>query len=776
MTQPKNQKRKRNPWVWRFIALFWVFLLLGVGTIFGVIYGTSVGLFGPLPDIQALENPEINIASEIYSSDGKMIDKFEKEKRIPIKYSDLPEHLIQALYAREDVRYNEHSGIDGESVLRAISTLGRDGGGSTITQQLAKQLFTGQAASGKIERVKQKLKEWVVSTQLEKRYTKEEIITMYLNKFDFVYRANGIQAAARTYYQKDVQDLTVGESAVFVAMLRNPNYFNPYSQPEAAFKERNIVLSQMLKYNFISAAEYDKLKDEPLNLNFLMLRSSVKEAYSAYFKYAMQKELEQYFEEYNEKYGVQYDLYRDGLKIYTSIDSRMQRMGEEAIKKHLVGLQKQFFNTQKGRPTAPFYNITKAKAEEIFETGMKRSYKYQELKAKGLNDEQILEEFNVPRDSVKYFTWDGIAYQKNVSWMDSIKYHKHIIQAGLISMDPKDGTIKAWVGGVDWDFFKYDHVKQAKRQVGSTFKPFVYATAINQMNYTPCHKISNDRFVAGKWKPQNAGYPFGGFLSLREALAKSVNMVSARLISESGPKAVIQLAKDLGVESEIPENLTIALGSADLTLYEMVGAYSTFANQGIYIKPEIILSVEDKNGKIIKDFEPVTREVLSEDVAYTMVDLMEGVIEIGTGRGVRSYGITGEVAGKTGTTNEGSDSWFIGLTPNLVTGVWVGNEDRAAHFPGWQSQGAKMALPIWGYYMKDVYDQGTKLGIKQGDKFEKPVGIDERWDCSSLQGFYNFGNVGSMEDNKPKPRIVLPEQKSINEMLASDADTIDFSQ
>src|SRR5690606_32306635 len=270
MTQPKNQKRKRNPWVWRFIALFWVFLLLGVGTIFGVIYGTSVGLFGLLPDIQALENPEINIASEIYSSDGKMIDKFEKEKRIPIKYSDLPEHLIQALYAREDVRYNEHSGIDGESVLRAISTLGRDGGGSTITQQLAKQLFTGQAASGKIERVKQKLKEWLVSTQLEKRYTKEEIITMYLNKFDFVYRANGIQAAARTYYQKDVQDLTVGESAVFVAMLRNPNYFNPYSQPEAAFKERNIVLSQMLKYNFISAAEYDKLKDEPLNLNFLM--------------------------------------------------------------------------------------------------------------------------------------------------------------------------------------------------------------------------------------------------------------------------------------------------------------------------------------------------------------------------------------------------------------------------------------------------------------------------------------------------------------------------
>lgn len=775
MTQPKNQKKKRNPWVWRFIALFWIGLLLGVGAIFGILYGTSIGMLGPLPDIQDLENPEINVASEIYSADGKLIGKFENEKRIPIKYSDLPEHLIQALQAREDIRYNEHSGIDGESVLRAIYSLGKDGGGSTITQQLAKQLFTKNAASSKLERVKQKLKEWVVSAQLEKRYTKEEIITMYLNKFDFIYRANGIQAAARTYFQKDVQDLDVGESAVFVSMLRNPIVFNPHSNPEASLKERNIVLSQMMKYNFITPAEYDELKEKPLNTNFQMLRSSIKESYSTYFKYTMQKDLEKYFEDYKKEYGVSYDLYRDGLKIYTSIDSRMQRMGEEAIKKHLKGLQKRFFATQRGRATAPFYNISKAKAEQIFETGMKRSYKYQELKARGLNDEEILKEFNEPRDSVQFFTWDGIEKRSNVSWMDSIKYHKHIIQAGLLSMDPNDGTIKAWVGGIDWDFFKYDHVKQARRQVGSTFKPFVYATAIHQMNYTPCHKVSNDRFVSGDWKPQNAGYGYGGFLSLREGLAKSVNMISVRLISESGPKAVIQLAKDLGVESEIPENLTIALGSADLTLYEMVGAYSAFANQGIYIKPEYILSIEDKNGKVIKDFMPATNEVLSEDVAYTMIDLMEGVVEIGTGRGIRNYGIESEVAGKTGTTNEGSDSWFIGLTPNLVTGVWVGNEDRAAHFPGWQSQGAKMALPIWAYFMKDVYSQGAKLGVRSSDKFMKPPGIDERWDCSSLQGFYNFGDLKSMDDIKPK-RSPQAKKKTINELLSSDTDTIDFSQ
>lgn len=773
MAQKNQTKKKRNPWVWRFIALFWIALILGVAAIAGIVYGTSQGLLGPLPDVRQLENPEINVASEIYSSDGKLIDKYESEKRIPITYEQLPEHLVQALYAREDIRYNEHSGVDGKSLLRAVSTLGEDGGGSTITQQLAKQLFTGKPATGKVERIKQKLKEWVVSTQLEKRYTKEDIITMYLNKFDFTYRASGIQAAAMTYFQKDVSELDVNESAVLVCMLRNPNLFNPVKNPENSLKERNMVLSQMMKYNFITRAEYEDYKEQPLNTNFKMLRSSIKETYSAYFKYTMRKELEKYFKAYEKKYGVRYDLYRDGLKIYTSIDSRMQKMGEDAIKKHLVGMQKRFFRTQRGRRTAPFYNISSKKAQRIFETAVGRTVYYQQLKEKGLSQEEILEKFNEPKDSVQFFTWEGVEWRKNVSLMDSIKYHKHIIQAGLMSMDPKDGTIKAWVGGIDWDFFKFDHVKQAKRQVGSTFKPFVYATAIHQMNYTPCHKISNEKFKTGGWEPQNAGGGYGGYKTLREALAKSINMVSARLISESGPKAVIQLANDLGVKSEIPENLTIALGSADLTLYEMVGAYSTFANQGIYIEPELVLSVEDKNGKIIKDFEPVTREVLSEDVAYTMIDLMEGVVEIGTGKGIRDRGIGSEVAAKTGTTNEGSDSWFIGLTPNLVTGVWVGNEDRAAHFPDATSQGAKMALPIWAYYMKSVYNKGNKFGVKASDKFDKPKGIDDRWDCSSLQGFYNFGNVGSMEANRPK-RKAQAKEKTVNEMLTSDNDTIDF--
>lgn len=771
MAQKQKTKKKRNPWIWRFIALFWLALIIGVGAIAGIIYGTSQGMLGELPDITELENPEINVASEIYSADGKLIDRFEKEKRIPVTYSDLPEHLVQALYAREDVRFEKHSGVDGRALLRAITSLGKDGGGSTITQQLAMQLFTIDRSRDKKERIKQKLKEWVVAAQLEERYTKEEIITMYLNKFDFIYRANGIQAAARTYFQKDVQDLNVNESATLVCMLRNPFLFNPHSKPEQSLKERNLVLQQMEKYGYITNAEFQEYKEQPLGTNFKMLRTSLKETYSAYFKYTMRRELQAYFKEYEKKYGVHYDLYRDGLKIYTSIDSRMQKMGEKAVEKHLKNVQKRFFSSQRGRKKAPFYNLTNKEIDGIMKSAVRRTVYYQQLKAEGLNNEQIYEKFEQPKDSVQFFTWDGIEYRKNVSLMDSIRYHKHIVQASLMSMDPKDGTIKAWVGGLDWDFFKYDLVKQSKRQVGSTFKPLVYATAIHQMNYPPCHKISNERFKAGDWYPTNASGKYGEYLSLRDGLAHSVNMISARLISESGPEAVIQLAGELGIKNKIPNNLTISLGTADLSLYEMVGAYGTFANQGIYIQPELILSIEDKNGKIVKDYQPETREVFNEGVAYTMVDLMKGVVQKGTGKGIRNYGISAEVAGKTGTTNDGSDSWFIGLTPNLVTGVWVGNEDRAAHFPDGRSQGAKMALPIWGHYMKSVYSKGKKFGVSQKDKFYKPKGIEERWDCESSQGFYDFGNIGSMEDNKPKEEVI---EKTVNEMMALDSDTLDF--
>lgn len=768
----KNKKNK-NPWVKRFITFFWLFLIGGILAVAGILFGVSKGMLGPLPDIEDLENPDINVASEIYSSDGVLLDKFEKEQRIPVIYQDIPQHMVKALYAREDIRFEEHSGIDGEAVLRAIIGVGKQGGGSTITQQLAKQLFTKKSSENKFERIKQKLKEWVVATQLERHYTKEEIIAMYLNKFDFVYRANGIEAAAQTYFQKNVKNLDVGESAMLIAMLKNPNIYNPVNHPEKAKKERNVVLSQMLKYGYLDRNEFEKYSKKPLEINFKMLRSSVKESYSAYFKYTMRQELESYFEENAERFGVKYNLYRDGLKIYTSIDSRMQKMAEDAIKLHLKNEQKIFFNTQRGRALAPFYNISSKERENILNSAMKRTEMYKNMEEDGLSFEDIKKEFEKPRDSVQFFTWEGKEYRKNKSWMDSIIYHKHIIEAGLMAMSPKDGTIKAWVGGIDWDYFKYDHVKQSRRQVGSTFKPFVYATAIHQMNYSPCHKVSNERFNSGGWAPKNANGRYGGSLSLRDGLAHSVNVISARLISESGPEAVIQLARDLGVEAPIPKNLSISLGTADISLYEMVGAFSTFANGGIYIKPEFILSIEDKNGKIIKDFEPISREVLSEDVAFTMVDLLEGVVQKGTASGLRKYGITGETAGKTGTTNAGSDSWYIGLTPNLVTGVWVGNEDRAAHFPGAHSQGAKMALPIWAYFMQKVYKDGRDLGISPKDKFIKPEGIEDKWDCSSMQGFYDFGNISKYR-SQPSSGSTLSREKSVNEIISSDNDTISF--
>lgn len=768
----KAKKQKRNPWILRLILLFWFGLILSVVAIYGILFATSQGVFGKLPDVKDLDNPDINVASEIYSADGVLIDRYEKEKRIPIVYSDIPQHLVEALYSREDARYRTHTGVDGRALLRAIFRGATDGGGSTITQQLAKQLFS-KRPHNKIERIKQKLKEWVVATQLEKRYTKDEIITMYLNKFDFIYRANGIAAAARTYYQKELKDLNLNESATLIAMLKNPIIYNPVRHPEKAKHERNVVINQMVKYEYLDEDEAEKIKKESLNLNFKMMESSIKETYSAYFKYAMRRELEAYLKEYEDKYGIEYNLYRDGLKIYTSIDSKMQKMGEKAIKKHLKKMQRTFFATQKGRKRAPFYGISEAKRQRIFEAAMRRTEVYAHLKKSGKTEEQILEEFNKPRDSVSFFTWEGKRYEKNKSLMDSIIYHKHIIQAGLMSMDPKDGTIKAWVGGIDWDYFKYDHVKQAKRQVGSTFKPLVYATAIHQMNYSPCHRISNKRLKVGSWRPKNAGYPYTDALSLRKALAHSVNMVTIRLILESGPEAVIQLAREMGIKNDIPKNATIALGSADLTLYEMVGAYGTFANSGIYVKPEIILQVVDKNGKIIKEHQPETREIFNEEVTYTMIDLMKGVVKMGTGKGIRRYGISSEVAGKTGTTNDGADSWFMGMVPNLVTGVWVGNEDPFAHFNTALSQGAKMALPIWAYYMKSVYKDGKRLGIKSSDKFQKPKGIEDKWDCENMSSFYDFGELGNVSSDNSQ-EAYIPEEETVNEMLTSDNDSVSF--
>ena len=771
---PKKQKNfGYKKWV-KFIWLGLGGIILGTAFLF---FAVSQGILGDMPDVNELENPDIYVASEIISSDGVTLGKFEKEKTIPVTYKDLPPHLVYALMAKEDERFREHSGIDLQAFARAVAYGGKRGGGSTISQQLAKLLFTKGASQNKFQRAFQKLKEWSVAVSLEKRYTKEEIITLYFNKFDFLHNANGIELASRIYFNKPTKDLTLSEAATFVAMLENPVRNNPIKYPEKAKARRNVVLEQMLKTNYIDQATYDKVVAEPIVVDFHPVES-VDEGYSAYYKHYLRKEINNYLEEYEKETGKDVNIYRDGLKIFVTLDSKMQKYAEEAIKEHMTSLQKSFDSEQRRNPNRPFYFLKKKQIDDIMLAAMKRTGRYKQLAAEGVSEDSIMMDFKTPTKTT-IFTWEG-EKETEMSPYDSIRYHKQIAQAGLMSMEPATGDIKAWVGGIDWKHFQYDHVKQGKRQVGSTFKPFVYATAIMNLGMTPCSTVSNATYTKGDWVVEGNG----GNLTLRDALAHSKNPVAVRLIESVSPKKVIQLARDLGVTEEMPNEYAIALGSSDITIYEMLGAYSSFANFGNYIKPEMVWRIEDANGRVIKEVKNETKEVMNEMYAYTMIDLMKGVTRFGTASGeLRRMGIpeTVEIAGKTGTTQNNSDGWFMGITPNLATGVWVGWEDRATHF--WstgEGQGAKMALPIWGIFMKKVWAD-KELGITPDDKFAKP----SNWtgDCADLQGLGGYGDDGGLQtidqikNPKPKdnqPKNNKPKEENLNENL--NKDEVDFNQ
>jgi penicillin-binding protein 1A len=771
---PKKQKNfGYKKWV-KFIWLGLGGIILGTAFLF---FAVSQGFLGDMPDVNELENPDIYVASEIISSDGVTLGKFEKEKTIPVTYKDLPPHLVYALMAKEDERFREHSGIDLQAFARAVAYGGKRGGGSTISQQLAKLLFTKGASQNKFQRAFQKLKEWSVAVSLEKRYTKEEIITMYFNKMDFNYNSKGIELASRIYFNKSTKDLTLSEAATFVAMLEAPIRNNPIRNPERAKARRNVVLEQMLKTNYIDQATYDKVVAEPIVVDFHPVES-VDEGYSAYYKHYLRKEINNYLEEYEKETGKDVNIYRDGLKIFVTLDSKMQKYAEEAIKEHMTSLQKSFDSEQRRNPNRPFYFLKKKQIDDIMLAAMKRTGRYKQLAAEGVSEDSIMMDFKTPTKTT-IFTWEG-EKETEMSPYDSIRYHKQIAQAGLMSMEPATGDIKAWVGGIDWKHFQYDHVKQGKRQVGSTFKPFVYATAIMNLGMTPCSTVSNATYTKGDWVVEGKG----GNLTLRDALAHSKNPVAVRLIESVSPKKVIQLARDLGVTEEMPNEYAIALGSSDITIYEMLGAYSSFANFGNYIKPEMVWRIEDANGRVIKEVKNETKEVMNEMYAYTMIDLMKGVTRFGTASGeLRRMGIpeTVEIAGKTGTTQNNSDGWFMGITPNLATGVWVGWEDRATHF--WstgEGQGAKMALPIWGIFMKKVWAD-KELGITPDDKFAKP----SNWtgDCADLQGLGGYGDDGGLQtidqikNPKPKdnqPKNNKPKEENLNENL--NKDEVDFNQ
>ncbi|WP_286761778.1 penicillin-binding protein 1A [Salegentibacter sp. UBA1130] len=747
-TKKKQQKSKTSKR--SYIIGFWTIFGIGLLAVVLIFLLAGWGAFGKMPDFEELENPETNLATEIFSSDGETLGKYYSENRTPIKYDDLPDHLIEALVATEDERFYKHAGIDPKGTLRAAFYLGTRGGASTITQQLSKLLFTEQVSNNPFARILQKVKEWNIATQLERQYTKEEIITMYFNKYDFVYQAVGIRSASKIYFGKEAKNLNIEESAVLVAMLKNAALYNPVRRPELVKQRRNQVFVQMNKNGYLSEQEKDSLQKLPLNLDFSP--EGHDEGMATYFRVYLQGFMKDWIQKNPKPDGSEYSLYRDGLKIYTSIDSKMQQYAETAVEKHISHLQKEFDRQNKNNKTAPFRDIDQGQVDGIVKSAMRRSVRWKEMKDQGKSEEDILASFD-KETKMRVFSWDGIK-DTIMTPKDSIFYYKGFLQAGLMSMTPQTGEVRAWVGGTNFKHFKYDHVKQGKRQVGSTFKPFVYATAIDQLKLSPCDVMPKNRFTieAGKygnikdWTPSNANGEYEGMISLKNALAQSVNTVTARLIDKTGPGPVIDLVKKLGVDTEnFSEGPAIALGTEDMSLFEMVSAYSTFVNEGVYVKPVIVNRIEDKNGTVLYQHVPETRDVLNKEAAYVTVNILEGVTQYGSGVRLRGTyakdfdhykrGVTGypydfknPIAGKTGTTQNQSDGWFMGMVPNLVTGVWVGAEDRAVHFPNLTyGQGATMALPIWGMYMKDLYADEA-LDISK-DAFPRPDNLSIEINC-----------------------------------------------
>jgi len=734
----------------KYILWFWATILGGLLVVILLFFTASIGGFGALPTFEELENPQTNLATEVISADGVTIGKYATENRTPIKYKELPENLVQALVATEDERFYEHSGIDFKGFARAVIKLGRDGGASTITQQLAKNLFTKRASRNIFKRIGQKMKEWVVSVKLERQYTKQEIIAMYLNTQDFIFNAVGIRSAARIYFGKEAKDLDVQESAILVAMLKNPRQYNPNREisKDKSRRRRNVVFSQMAKNGFLTQSEKDSLQLLPLKINYTP--ESHDEGYATYFRTHLQKIMRNWVEKNPKPNGEEYDIFKDGLKIYVTIDSRMQQYAEEAVKEHMANLQTYFFREQKRNRTAPFYDIERDQIRGILTRAKKNSERYKRLKIAGVSSKRIDSIFNA-KTKMNVFSWRG-NIDTIMSPMDSIKYYKHFLRSGLVSIEPQTGHIKAWVGGIDNKHFKYDAVAQQKRQVGSTFKPFVYATAIDQLRKSPCDMLPNTPYTIPKgkygipeeWTPRNSQEKYGGMMTLKDALATSTNVVTANLIDQVAPENVVRLAKSAGIETEIQANPSIALGAVDLSLLEMTSAYSTFANKGLRVKPMIITRIEDKNGTVLKDFIPKTKEVISEESAYVILKLLEGVADSGSGIRLRSsftssgkastgfpYKFTNAIAGKTGTTQNQSDGWFMGIVPNLVTGVWTGGEDRATHFAGiTYGQGANMSLPSWAIFMRKCYEDKS-LNVSKED-FEKPENLTIKVECDEV--------------------------------------------
>ena len=774
MNKKKKKKTVKKSYG-TIVKVFWGVFFLGLISLVGIFGLSSLGLLGPMPPLEQLENPKTNLATQIISSDGMVFGKFYfNDNRTPISFEELPKNIVDALIATEDERYFEHSGIDWRGFLRAVFYLGKKGGASTITQQLARQLFVGVRSRNMQEAVVQKIKEWVLSVQLERRYTKKEIIAMYLNIYDFGYNADGIRSAAKIYFDTTPQSLSIEQSATLVGMLKNSSLYNPMRRPIIVEQRRNVVFQQMLRNGLINIEEKDSLSSIPLKITYSP--ESHREGMATYFRAYLQEFMKKWTRENTKPDGSNYNIYRDGLNIYTTIDSRLQSIAETAVSTHMKNLQNEFFNqNMKTRnPTAPFLDLRDGEIDTLLERAAYRTERWRKMRNAGVEKEVILASFH-KKTSMQVFSWRG-EIDTVMTPMDSIRYYKYFLRGAMMSMEPKTGHVKAWVGGFNYKHFQYDQVKQGRRQIGSTFKPFLYATAIDQLKLSPCDSLPDalyciDALKHGNmdpWCPKNSGDKYGRMRTLKNALANSVNTVSARIMDMVGPKPVIELIRKMGVTSPIPAVPSIALGTPDISLFELVGAYGTFANQGIYIRPIMITRIEDKNGMVLFEVLPETKDVISEEAAYVTVNLMKGVTEHGSGARLRHAGLEktnyiyknivsgypyvfeNAIAGKTGTTQNQSDGWFMGMVPNLVTGVWVGGEDRAIHFKdiGF-GQGATMALPIWGMYMKGAYEI-PELEISIQD-FLAPETVTINLDCD------NSKSKSDLDELWEKPKANLQE-------------------
>ena len=755
----------------RFLWITMASVVLLIAVAFIAIWN---GWIGYMPDMEELENPISRSASMVFSADGKLMGTYnsDRENRIIVDYNKLSPDLVRALVATEDERFYDHSGIDFKALGRAIVKRGimgqtSAGGGSTITQQLAKQLFTEKAHST-LERLIQKPIEWVIAIKLERNFTKEEIIAMYLNYFDFLHNAVGIKMAADTYFSKEPKELTLAESATLIGMCKNPSYFNPYRYEERCVDRRNTVLSQMLNARYISRADYDSARVQPLGLN--IRRRTHQEGVAMYFRefikqYMMAEEPDiknypswnrnQYLidsvawandplfgwcHKNKKRNGEDYNIYTDGLRIYSTIDTRMQRYAEEAVYQHVVKeLQPQFNVEMRMKANAPFSRyLTKKEAQDIMDRSMRRSERYRVLKENGASDEDIRHSFNT-KTEMTIFTYRG-ERDTTMTPMDSIRYYKKFLRSGFVSMEAHTGHVKAYVGGLDYEHFSYDMAFMGRRQVGSTTKPYLYAlTMENGMN--PCDQVLNVQKNYGGWIPKNGSRArYGAMVPLKWGLAQSNNWISAQLMSRINPQDFINILHKFGINTPgIEPSMVLCLGPNEVSVGEMVSAYTTFANHGIHCAPIFVTRIEDYEGNVLAEFQPRLNEVISESSANKMLVMLKGVIDGGTGSRMRyRYNVRCEMGGKTGTTNLNADAWFMGFTPSLVNGCWVGGEDRDIHFDSTSvGQGANMALPIWAYYMQRIFADKS-LGYSPDEKFEMPSGFDP---CASDEDRFGLNGI-----------------------------------